>query len=157
MDAPTGPYLINACLCEKVLTEQDGVQTLVRVVDQITHHESGPTAPQEMPPLQLPLFLFVNLKPGETRGSYQIVIQVERPDGTRKLIGQLPVAFQGGPDQGASLQVFMQAEYTLQGLYWFEVYWEQIEETKLLTKVPLRIIYLRTGGAAQQTGPPSSL
>ncbi len=154
MDAPTGPYLIAACLCEKVLVEQDGVHSLVRIVDRITHREAGPNATEEMPSIHYPLHLFISLKPGGTLGSYQIIVRMMKPDGSTQPIGQIPVAFHGGEDQGASLVVVLQAEYTLQGLYWFEIYWEQIQEGNLLTKVPLRLLYLRAGGVASQSSDP---
>ena len=41
MHAPTGPYLLQAYLCERVLREGDGVATLVRIVDLINHREVG--------------------------------------------------------------------------------------------------------------------
>ena len=156
MDAPTGPYLIVACLCEKVLIEQDGVNSLVRIVDQITHHGSGPDLPEQMPPVKTELYLVVNLKPGRTKGSHQIVLRLVKPDGTVHSTQQVPVAFHGGEDQGASLNLLLKGEYDLEGLYWFEIYWKQVDEGSLLTKVPLRIIYLRSGPVTPQIEPSSS-
>ena len=37
-----GPYWATAVLCEKVLEEKDGVQSLIRVVDRITDLDQRP-------------------------------------------------------------------------------------------------------------------
>ncbi len=145
MDAPTGPYLIQACLCEKVINEVDGVVSLIRIVDRITHGESGPNPPAQMPPVAFPLTLFLNLKPGRTKGGHQIRVRLRLPDGSTSLVGNLPISFDGGEDQGANMQMDLQGPYLLAGLYWFEIYWNRVADEALLTRVPLRLVYLRHG------------
>lgn len=54
MPGKGGPYVQVAAFCEKVLVEQDGVVTLVRLIDRLTHQAVGPGAPEKMPTLPYP-------------------------------------------------------------------------------------------------------
>jgi hypothetical protein len=133
-----GPYLKTAVLCERVLREADGVPSLIRIVDRIIHTRSGPDAPIEMPPLSHNLTAFVSLTSGQARGSYEIRIELEEPSGLRKPPMISTVLFEG-EDKGVNLVLNMAATFEYQGLYWFNVYLDD----KLLTKMPLRVIYSR--------------
>lgn len=122
-----------------MLTEQDGVLSLVRLVDRIIHSSIGPGAPDEMPPIPVNLTLAVVLKSGAARGRYMVGISVEGPSG--QTVGEpvtLPVLLEG-EDRGVNLlvQVGLQAEH--EGLYWFDVRFGS--DGVLLTRVPLRVIY----------------
>ena len=64
-----GPFIQTACFCETVLTEGNGVASLIRIVDTITHHQRGPEPPDEMPPIVFPLKLVLMLKAGRARGA----------------------------------------------------------------------------------------
>lgn len=133
-----GPYLKTAVLCERVLREADGVPSLIRIVDRIIHTRSGPDAPIEMPPLSHNLIAFVSVTSGQARGSYEIRIELEEPSGLRKPPMISTVLFEG-EDKGVNLVLNMAATFEYQGLYWFNVYLDD----KLLTKMPLRVIYSR--------------
>lgn len=52
-----GPYLAAAFLCEKVLIEQDGVQSAIRIVDRFFQNVTsiGGQVPATMPPLAVSL------------------------------------------------------------------------------------------------------
>ena len=45
----TGPYLVAALFCEKVLSEKDGVISTMRIVDRITITVSGEAPPRKCP------------------------------------------------------------------------------------------------------------
>ena len=45
-----GPYLSAAFFCEKVLVEQDGVKSAIRIVDRVTRTVVHPNPPPEMEP-----------------------------------------------------------------------------------------------------------
>ena len=62
-----GPYVQIAAFCEKVLREGDGVLSLIRVVDVISHTERGADPPRDMPEMRYPLTLVITLKAGRTR------------------------------------------------------------------------------------------
>ena len=50
-----GPFVQVAAFCERVLRETDGVLSLIRIVDVITHKEGGENPPRDMPPFRFPL------------------------------------------------------------------------------------------------------
>jgi len=43
----TGPHIVNATFCEKVLIEPDGVLSLIRLVDRFTQTATGPEPPEQ--------------------------------------------------------------------------------------------------------------
>lgn len=142
----SGPYLATAVLCEKVLRESDGVVSLIRIVDRIVVSTSGPVP--ELPAqwaVQSELTLFVAFKPGAALGKEQVVIQIERPDGIRSTLANLPVVFEG-EDRGAQALLALNAVPLHQeGLYWFHI---RLGE-QFVTKASLRLTILH-----QQTGLP---
>jgi hypothetical protein len=138
MPSEQGPYLKTAVFCEHVLREVDGVPSLVRIVDRITHTRTGPDAPVEMPPVPYNLRAFISLTSGEARGSHEVKIELEEPSGLRKPSMASTVLFEG-EDKGVNLVLNIAATFEHQGLYWFNVYLDD----KLLTKMPLRVIYSR--------------
>ena len=79
----TGPYLLVACLCEKVLKEADGVPSVIRIIDRINHGVIGPEPPSDMPPFDYQLMLYINFKSGSARGPMKLEIRRESPSGER--------------------------------------------------------------------------
>jgi len=139
---PSGPYLKIAAFCDKVLQEQDGVISLIRVIDQINSTAKGPGAPKEMPPLDYQIFAVISLKSGSARGKHTIAIKQESPAGL-----MISPAFEQqvvleGEERGHNLVVNMQLKFDEEGLYWFHV----LLDDELLTKMPLRVTYLRSSG-----------
>lgn len=134
-----GPYLQVAAICERVLVEQDGVASIIRMVDRIQFSAAG--APETMPPFSANLTLMVVLKSGMARGPVPVRISIEAPSGIAN-DGGLMTAFLEGEDRGVNLITQMSIQFTEQGLYWFAIY----VENKLMTKVPFRLIYARTTG-----------
>ena len=49
------------------------------------------------------------------------------------------VTFEGGADRGVDLVGKMKVETDRDGIYWFNVYLDDIQ----ITRIPLRVIYLR--------------
>jgi hypothetical protein len=128
-----GPYLQAALICERVLQEQDGVVSAIRVIDRVyfvTDAEGRPLSPQH------PITLLITLKSGAARGSYSVRIEREKPSGERAPVLEAPI-FLEGEDRGANLVVAAAFEPDQQGLYWFDV----LFENDLVTRIPLRAIY----------------
>jgi hypothetical protein len=138
----TGPYLKMAIFCEKILRETDGVVTLVRVIDRITQTAAGPGAPEEMPPLTPELMAVLMLVPGQARGSFPVRIELELPSGERRELFTTTVHMES-EDRGVNLVVNIRYSFETPGLYWFNVYLDK----NLMTRMPLRIIYVRTSVA----------
>ena len=147
-----GPYLSAAFLCEKVLEEKDGVKSVVRIVDRLTH-----TAVGKMEPFGVPLSLFIRFKSGHARGASPLRINLIKPSGESLPPFQVQVYFEGEEDRGVDLVMNLTIPIEMEGMYMFEIYLQE----ELLTKVPLRIIYMSqimqtygpSGGLPPQQGP----
>src|SRR6266540_5841503 len=102
---PRGPYVQAALFCEKILREQDGAISIIRVIDRITHTVQAPDAPESLPPLTYPLQMIVMLKPGDATGRQTFSLTVVKPDGLRRDVGSGSVHFEGGPNHGVNLPI----------------------------------------------------
>ena len=133
-----GPYLAAACFCEKVLQEQDGVVSLIRVIDRTTVATEGKDAPEELPTVKLDQTLFLSFKAGFARGKMKVNVSPITPSGHPLPTVTTAVLFEG-EDRGVNLIMKTQLEVKEEGLYWFEVF---VEEA-LVTRVPYRVLYQR--------------
>ena len=150
MTFETGPYLKMACFCEQILREINGVATVVRVIDRLTHTDSKPDAPAEMPPVTYGMKLVIMLIPGQALGRHELKVERELPSGIR----DKPIAFtvqMEGSNRGANIVVDTKMTFPLEGLYWFNVYLDDV----LLTKIPVQVLYQRIAipGVAPGTAP----
>jgi hypothetical protein len=135
-----GPYVQLAAVCDKVLQEADGTLSLIRVIDRftVTAHGPGPgELPAELPEGNLDVTLVVALKADDARGRYPISLRIQQPSGAYLPERSFDAMFEGG-ERGVNLILRLQLE-ALEGLYWFDVSMNE----RLLTRVPLRIIYQR--------------
>ena len=142
MEFEEGPYLKMACFCERVLREADGVATLVRVINRLTHTAAGSEAPAEMPPVTYEMKLVIMLVSGRALGRHELKIERELPSGIRDKPITLTVQMEGA-DRGANVIMDVKTTFTLEGLYWFNVY---LDDT-LLTRIPFRVLYQRVSTA----------
>jgi hypothetical protein len=138
-----GPWVQMAAFCEKVLIERDGVPSVIRVIDQITHTIAGPEAPDALPPFNVQLQVIVMLKAGRARGRSEFTLVVERPDGIRREAGTGSVHFEGGPNSGANIPISLVVTFEMEGLYWFDL----LVDGRLMTRMPLMVRYNRVIGA----------
>ena len=150
-----GPFLVCAVLCERVLHEQDGVKSAIRMIDRVTHTIAGPTAPQEMAPFDYDLSLLVRFKAGAARGSMPLQLRIEKPNGESIPTPQLNLYFEGDADRGVDVVAPIKIKIELTGLYWIDVVLDNIR----VTRAPLRVIYnpiirpQRQGGDAPELPP----
>lgn len=133
-----GPYIQVAALCEQVIEDKTGVLSLIRIIDTITHTNASPDAPADMPPVTYPMKMVIMLKSGRARGRHELKISPELPSGEPKQSIIQSVQMEG-EERGNNHVINMIFTFTMEGLYWFNVY---LDDT-LLTKVPLRIKYNR--------------
>ncbi len=136
----SGPYLVAALLCEKVLQEKNEVVSLIRIVDRFMVTVSALGSPENMPTIPINLTAFVSLKSGGARGRYTIKWRAETPSGIKEPEQLFPVLFEG-EDRGVNLILNLNMVVDQEGLYWFDV----LLEDQLLTRIPLRIVYQRIG------------
>jgi len=133
-----GPYIQAACFCDMVIEDKAGVLSLLRIIDTLTHSVASPTPPDEMSPFGYTLKLVLMLKSGAARGRHNLKIVPELPNGTTQPPTEVTVHFEG-EEKGQNIVADMNFVFTLEGLYWFNVY---LGETKL-TSIPLRVKYNR--------------
>jgi len=136
----SGPYLVAALLCEKVLQEKDGTISVIRMIDRITLTVNTLDSPETIPSTIINLSALISLKSGSARGKGIVKLRVETPSGLKLLDQLLPVLFEGD-DRGVNLIVAFNMVIDQEGVYWFDV----LLEEQLLTRVPLRILYQRIG------------
>lgn len=133
-----GPYVQVAAFCERVLREADGVISLIRVVDVVTHSERGADPPRDMPQVRYPLNLVISLKSGRAKGRHDVTITPELPSGETMPAITVTAQLEG---EGKGFLVISQIDipYTMEGLYWFNVRFDD----EMLTRLPLQIRYAR--------------
>ncbi|HUP22387.1 MAG TPA: hypothetical protein VNB06_05545 [Thermoanaerobaculia bacterium] len=131
----TRPLVYLACVCEKVLREEGGVLTLVRVVD--TFYVAG--VPEELPAKVkggAEVWAVIGLKSGDLVGQFTIGLQVRNPTGEVRVRQEWPIVLDGGV-QGATFVLRMMVEASQLGTHWIDVLWEGSER---LTGVPFRLL-----------------
>lgn len=138
-----GPYLIAAVICERVLLEEDGTNSLIRVIDRLTVEARGDEAPEEMPPVTREFNMFIAVKSGDARGPVQVRITITEPSGIERnepLIDRT-IQLEGGV-RGQNLRLQLNMRFTSAGPYWINTYLDD----QLATRTPFEIHYLRTRG-----------
>jgi uncharacterized protein DUF6941 len=138
---PTGPFVNAAFLCEQILTDESGVISVIRIVDQVTQTVVGVDVPSEMPPLTTSIKGVVLLKDGQARGRHWITIRMEEPSGLQRELTKRAVHFQGPPNHGNLLKIDLNLGLSSEGLYWFDIL---LEGGQLLTRIPLEVVYTPT-------------
>jgi len=138
MQFEQGPYIQMAGICEQVIEDKAGVLSLIRVIDTITHTQARPDAPAEMPPVTYPMKMVIMLKSGRARGRHELKIVPELPSGEVKSSITRSIQMEG-EERGVNRIINMLFTFTMEGLYWFNVYLDD----SLLTRIPLRIKYNR--------------
>jgi hypothetical protein len=136
-----GPSVQIAAFCERVLQEGDGVLSLIRVVDRLTAATQDPGAPETMPPFPVNLTLVLALKSGFLRGRHDVQLRSFTPSQQPMGDFSIPALFEG-EDRGVNLLLPIAFQAPEEGLYWFEVRFGG----RVLTRVPLRLIYQRFSG-----------
>lgn len=133
-----GPYVQMAVLCERVLQERDGVASIIRVVDRLTVSASGVEPPVDMPATQVNFPAVIMLKSGFMKGRFNVRIVPTTPSG--KTLPEMSVGvLLEGDDRGVNMFLQLGLLAQEEGLYWFDVFFEQ----QLLTRIPLRLVYQR--------------
>jgi hypothetical protein len=146
-DVAGGPYVQAALFCERVLSEKDNVLSLIRIIDRLVLTIAGPAAPEQMPPSPVACQAVIMLKTGSLSGSYLLKLTPKTPLGNELPSISTRILLAGGEDGGTNLIFNVQFIANEEGVYWFDVTFEN----QLLTRLPLRIVY-QTLSAGQLPG-----
>lgn len=133
------PYLSAFFFCERVLQEQDGVPSVVRIIDIIGLNQ---LAPEGGAPATA-LMMFIAFKNRGYQGLGEIQIAGTRPSGKPLSREALKLEFQ--PNRGQNVVVNAQLSLTEEGTYWFDLYLDG----QLLTKTPLTVALTKNLSAVQ--------
>lgn len=133
---PTGPFLVAALICDRVLQEKDNVLSLVRIIDQLTHTVVGPSMPDELPKVSYNLTFFLSFKSGRARGRQTVALIMEDPSGIRKRVVSQSMQLEG-ENRGANLVIQSNITFNMEGIYWFDV----LLEEQLVTRMPFKVMY----------------
>ena len=135
-----GPYLNAAFLCEKVLEQKDGVLSAIRIVDRITHSYTASTEnpSSNIPPTKAEFAFLLILKSGQNPGVTNIKIIPKKPDNSE--LPPLNSTMHLDPPDNRGANLVFNAAMTLdqQGVWWFEVFINDVPRTK----IPLEVIFL---------------
>lgn len=127
------PHLQVAVFCEKHLQEADGVLSLIRIVDRFTINGATP----QLQPTILNFTTVVIFKSGFLRGNFTLRLRPLSPSKNELPSINFPVLFEGDEDRGLNVILPTQFLVEEEGVYWFRVYVENDE----ITRMPLRVIY----------------
>lgn len=78
---PSGPFVQAGFLCDRVMTEQDGVNSYVRVVDRFQKVILQPNAPAE--PHRAAFTIVILIRAGDAVGPFDVEVQMQQPSGQR--------------------------------------------------------------------------
>lgn len=131
------PYLAAALICENVLLEQDGVSSVIRIIDRIFVPE---LASDKEPSGLVPLTLFLSFKSGGFVGKGTAKLIIVSPSGKAAKPQETPLEFKGDPNGGANMIVRAAIAFKEEGVYWFDVYYD----SELVTRMPLDVQLMKT-------------
>jgi hypothetical protein len=135
MDKPTqsaAPYLQAACFCEKVLQEQDGVVSAIRIVDRLVAH----VPPGELEKQPARIMLLIALKGSGLRAG-TLTLRGWNPSGTPFKAGEIemPVQFPTDEAGGATFILNVELAFSESGTHWFDIEFDG----RRLTRMPLTV------------------
>ena len=129
--SPEKPYLAAAFICERLLTEKDGVMSAIRIVDTYFLDFKSPLP--EGSERGIHLMGLVSFKGGP--GDHKVRLSGINPKGKRALESpEFQLTLKGG-EYGSNLIMDLGLPTPEEGLYWIDVYLDE----SLVTRIPLRI------------------
>ena len=135
MNETDGPFLQAALICDRCLQEADGTISAIRIVDRLTRTVGNPES-DTFEQFQHPLAILISFRAGAARGRFKVGLRIEKPSGEQNQLADFPVHFESD-DRGANLVINTIFEPDQEGLYWFDVLFQE----KRVTRMPLRVMY----------------
>lgn len=147
-DWTKGPFLAMAVFCERVLQDQDGMLTPVRIVEEL-RIVAPPAAPAEMPVTLVQFTALVGLRAVPV-GKHRIGIRPTGPSG--KPAESITVEVESKSAEahaGVNSIITLAFPAGASGLYWFDIFLDD----RQVARMPLMIRYSRL--IEPTTGPPT--
>lgn len=140
------PYLAVAAICERVLTEKDGVLSAIRFVDRLEVSADAKEAPEKMPTVPISLTALISFKSGLARGKRTLRVPVNTPKGDQIPSPQTFTLLFTDETPGTNVLICFVFGAEVEGWYWFDV----VLDDEIVTRMPLQVIYKRGPAANQQ-------
>lgn len=144
-----GPYVAMACFCERVLVEQDGTLSAIRIVDRVAVSKDAALPANAAQGI----YILISLKSGDFKGSGEVYLQIYSPS-------EKPLGFTGervkldlrGEDNGHNVIIQTGVPLDEEGVYWFDVMFND----RLLTRMPVSVVLLPNEIATSPKAPSKS-
>jgi hypothetical protein len=130
----TQPLVGVATFCERLLVEEGGVITAVRIVDTY-NIQIPPNAPEAVPGVEI--HGLITLRSGDVVGERTISLVMHNPQGERQILspeGGWRMTFKGG-ENGVNIRLQFMLGVKNYGLCWFDV----VCDDEVLTRIPLML------------------
>lgn len=134
-----GPYLAAAFLCEAVLEERDGRNSIIRIIDRVNRQAVGTSPPEEMEPFNYAVDLYLSFKAGSARGPMMLAVRLEKPSGESSEVFARELYFEGDDERGVNHTAHLRLGIAMPGLHWFDIFLGG----QRVTRVPMRVAYSR--------------
>ncbi len=131
------PHISAALLCERVLQEQDGVLSAIRMVDKVTVQIVEGAKGKVKPTVKLAVL--VAFKSGPMKGKHILKVAPRTPSGRKMDVkGQFkfPLVFEGS-EHGSTTVINLVVDVSEEGVYWFDVYLGR----RVVTRIPLTVVH----------------
>lgn len=136
-----GPYVQAALLCERVVQENGGRVTIVRLLDRVLVRAGKAPDSGQISPTIVSCHAVVILKTGSRPGDYKLRILLTSPSKKPLREFSTDINLPAEEDQGVNIVMPIQFSATEEGVYWFEV--RLNNEEVPLTKTSLRLVHVR--------------
>ena len=129
-----GPWVGAATFCDRLLLEEEGFYSIIRMVDSVTADPAQPSAAGVPAPMQLDLILFIMLRSGVKPSHSQLRVRRNAPNGTA---GMTPSQMVDLPGDGMSvpIQISFHLDFDMPGRYWFDIMLDDL----IMSRVPLLV------------------
>jgi hypothetical protein len=127
------PELAGFILCEKILTEEDKVPSLIRCVDTLTLPQGAELENGEI--AEWPLWIALFLKTADARGKRKARMFLVNPSQKSEKLWEETIDF-AEPEEGGEAKYFpLRIRWDGPGLYWLEI---EVEDKKF-ARMPIRV------------------
>lgn len=128
------PVCVAMLLCEKVIVGQDQSASVISIVDTITFPRGENHTPGDMIEFAT-ASLFLALKCGDAKGTFNLIVQCVDPAGRKTPIASVPYEASGEGQSGANAIGPVAVCWGGVGVYWFEL----VADDVVISKTPFKI------------------
>ena len=131
------PLVYLAAFCERVLQEQDGTISLIRIIDRVTATLPDGVLPENIDSLKVSVNAMLGFKSGPVTGTREVGLRIRNPRGEiQETKSPVPMNFLGG-HHGINLIFALGFEARLPGVHWIDV----ILDDHVVTAMPLEVVH----------------